>query len=178
MNTIERYSARFPESNQKSLKARKLETEFKSIIDDSVYSYNHNFRILGSAKYEDLGKRQLYLWNAKKKIVHSIVLGSLSSFQRSLVSVTRKGGDSLEWSYIRFISLRSSLHPEGVVTSDKKKTIKFFNDVVAKQWPRPLKFVPENSFKQNASVGKVRIYTGNKGKQYLVPAKIHVSCQK
>ena len=54
------------------------------------------------------------------------------------------------------------------MTSDKKKIIKFFNDVVAKQWPRPLKFVPENSFKQNASVGKVRNYTGNEGYKLLI----------
>ena len=101
------------------------------------------------------------MWNVKNKNVDSKELGSVSWFERSLASVTRKVGDCLEWNYIRFISPRSSLQPKESARSDKKKIILFFNDIVAKQWPRPIKFVPKSCFKVNASVSRVKHCTGN-----------------
>ena len=56
--TIDRYIKETSQSTRK-LKVRKSEGEFTSIIDESVYAKNHNFRIISSSKYEDLGQRHL-----------------------------------------------------------------------------------------------------------------------
>ena len=45
---------------------------------------------------------------------------------------------------------------------------RYFNDVVAKQWPRPLRFVLESNFKMNAKVSNVKQYTGIGGCIHLI----------
>ena len=59
--TINSYIRDSNDIKWKELIVKSSETEDKSIIDSSVYSRNHNFRILGSAKYEELGSRHLHL---------------------------------------------------------------------------------------------------------------------
>ena len=61
-----------------------------NFIDDSIYTKNRNFRLLGSSKFEDNGNRPLNLYKPEYKTTHKLENVDKAIFYKTLVCVTNQ----------------------------------------------------------------------------------------
>ena len=92
-----------------------------------------------------------------------MLLISLELFEKSLATVKNTNGDQSNLNFIRLLGIRRKFSWHKIAHYRDNLIVRFFNDIVAKQWPRPLKFVRETRFKHNAKVTCVRQRTDDNG---------------